>query len=190
MASDIGFEEGASCQIGHGRATSAAASREHTVDCPDCGRPLSVSREGLARHEYRLGYAGYVEARRQLTVGLEQYERGRFTDARAHVEAAADGFGTAVGQFTTAVGVVEREELSEHCERARQKATCLWQAMEWLSGATFASERGADELAERFQERACGRLRTAADYGNVADPGDLTGRDDPSSDGSRDLTSR
>ncbi|MFC6973618.1 hypothetical protein ACFQL1_01385 [Halomicroarcula sp. GCM10025709] len=141
-----------------------------TVTCPDCGRRRRLCGDCTARREYRLGYATYREGRRRLTAGLDRYTDERWTDARAHIEAAADQFQTAVGHFTTAVGRAETDGITEPCELARQKATCLWQAMEWLSGATFASEQSAELLAAQFRHDGRERLQTAADYGTLAEP--------------------
>jgi hypothetical protein len=108
-----------------------------------------------------------------LTVGLDRYGGQRWTDARAHIEAAADQFQTAVEHFTTAVGRVRRDSVAEPCEQARKKATCFWQATELLSGATFAREQSLHRLAEQFRRDGRKRLQAGTEYGSLADPSAL-----------------
>ena len=155
------------------RTAGTTAPARSVVTCPDCGRQRRLCGKCTARREYRLGYVRYREGRRQLTAGLDYYADERWTDARAHIEAAADQFQAAVDHFTTAVGRASRDGVVEPVERARQKTTCFWQAMEWLSGATFSRERSADLLAAKFRHDGRQRLRTAADYGTLVEPSAL-----------------
>lgn len=141
-----------------------------TVTCRDCEREAALCGPAAARREYRIGYTKYREARRQLSDAMALAENGTMTLARRGFDDAAADFEASVTHFTTAVREAEDESFSGCAERARKKATCLWQAVEWLSGMTFASEQGERVRARQHRHDAENRLRAASEYGSVAGP--------------------
>lgn len=140
------------------------------VVCRDCEREATLCGPAAARREYRIGYTKYREARRQLSDAMSLAEDGAMTLARGGFDAAAPDFEASVSHFTTAVREAEDESLGECAELARKKSTCLWQAVEWLSGMTFASEQGEEIRARQHRHDAENRLRAASEYGPVAGP--------------------
>ncbi|WP_424003974.1 hypothetical protein ACOZ4I_05945 [Haloarcula salina] len=140
------------------------------VTCRDCGREADLCGPAAARREYRIGYTKYREARRQLSDAMSLVEGGATTLARGGFDDAAADFEASVSHFTTAVREADDESFSECAERARKKATCLWQAVEWLSGMTFASEQGERLRARQHRHDAENRLRAASEYGSVSGP--------------------
>jgi len=146
---------------GCGEEYRVAGSGEPTVLCPNCEQVASPYGDRVARREYRIGYAKYLEARRQMGDAMNSFEADRLPLARG-------AFNDAASEFETAVDQVGRPS-----ERARKKATCLWQAVEWLSGATYATEQERRSQATRFREDAQQRLEAASDYGDLPGPEDL-----------------
>jgi len=158
---------------GCGAEYHVAAGEEPTVLCSDCNQVATPRGDPKARREYQVGHAKYVEARRRLTDAMDHFEadqttlaRGGFNDAAAELQDSVDHFRTAARQATG-------DGVTADCERARDKATCLWQAVEWLSGATYAAEQGKAEQATRFRRDGTNRLKAASEYGQLAEPDEL-----------------
>jgi hypothetical protein len=143
------------------------------VVCRDCDHEATLCGTAAAQRAYHIGYTRYREARRQLSDALATAEDGETTLARGGFDGAASDFEVSVDQFTTAVREAEAETLAESSERARKKATCLWQATEWLSGMTYASEQGETAQASTYRQDAENRLRAAKEYGTVSSPEEL-----------------
>lgn len=140
------------------------------VVCRNCKREATLCGTSAARRAYRIGYARYREARRQLSDALATVEDGEMTLARGGFDGAAADFETSVDQFTTAVREADDGTVANCSERARKKATCLWQAAAWLSGMTFASEQGE---ATQYRHDAENRLQAAREYGPLSPPKDV-----------------
>ncbi|MBV0901114.1 hypothetical protein [Haloarcula salina] len=140
------------------------------VTCRDCEREAALCGTAAARREYRIGYTKYREARRQLSDAMSLADDGATALARGGFDDAAADFETSVSHFTTAVREAEVESVAESAERARKKATCLWQAVEWLSGMTFASEQGERLRARQHRHDAENRLQAASEYGSLVAP--------------------
>ncbi|WP_276272127.1 hypothetical protein [Haloarcula litorea] len=140
------------------------------VVCPDCGVRATLTGDAGARREYTVGRAKYREGRRRLSVALAAYEDGDQPLARGDFDDAAGDFEEAVDHFTTAVRRAESRAVGMHCDTARKKATCLWQAAQWLSGASWARERGDETRAAEFQHDARNRLQAAARYEDPPEP--------------------
>lgn len=143
------------------------------VVCRDCDHEATLCGTAAAQRAYHIGYTRYREARRQLSDALATAEDGETTLARGGFDGAASDFEASVDQFTTAVREAEADTLAESSERARKKATCLWQAAEWLSGMTYASEQGETAQASTYRQDAENRLRAAKEYGTVSSPEEL-----------------
>ncbi|EMA21877.1 hypothetical protein C435_04593 [Haloarcula marismortui ATCC 33799] len=143
------------------------------VVCRDCDREATLSGTAAAQRAYRLGYTRYREARRQLSDALATVEDGELALARGGFDSAASDFEDSVEEFTTAVREANDDVLTEWSERARKKATCLWQAAEWLSGMTYASEQGESTQASQYRHDAENRLQAATEYGTVSSPKEL-----------------
>jgi len=144
-----------------------------TVLCSECDQVAAPYGDPVAGLEYRLGYAKYVEGRRRTTAAMRRFESGHMTLARSGFNDAAEEFETSVDHFTTGARGAVSDDIAERTERARKKATCLWQAVEWLGGATYANEQGDMSRATRYREDAQQRLRAASDYGELTDPDEL-----------------
>ena len=140
------------------------------VVCRDCDRQATLSGTAAAQRAYRIGYTRYREARRQLSDALETVEDGELALARGGFDSSASDFEDSVEEFTTAVREANDNTLTERSERARKKATCLWQAAEWLSGMTYASEQGKATQASQYRHDAENRLQAATEYGTVSSP--------------------
>ncbi|MDQ2071527.1 hypothetical protein ACODNH_14735 [Haloarcula sp. NS06] len=143
------------------------------VVCRDCDRQATLSGTAAAQRAYRIGYTRYREARRQLSDALATVEDGELALARGGFDSAASDFEDSVEEFTTAVREANDDTLAELSERARKKATCLWQAAEWLSGMTYASEQGESTQASQYRHDAENRLQAATEYGTVSSPKEL-----------------
>ncbi|KOX92402.1 hypothetical protein [Haloarcula rubripromontorii] len=140
------------------------------IVCRDCEREATLSGTAAAQRAYHVGYIRYREARRQLSDALETVEDGEMALARGGFDSAAADFEESVEEFTTAVREADDNGLAELSERARKKATCLWQAAEWLSGMTYASEQGESTQASQYRHDAENRLQAATEYGTVSSP--------------------
>ncbi|EMA07728.1 hypothetical protein SAMN05443574_10673 [Haloarcula vallismortis] len=143
------------------------------IVCRDCEREATLSGTAAAQRAYHVGYIRYREARRQLSDALATVEDGEMALARGGFDSAAADFEEGVEEFTTAVREADDSELAELSERARKKATCLWQAAEWLSGMTYASEQGESTQADQYRHDAENRLQAATEYGTVSSPEEL-----------------
>jgi len=144
-----------------------------TVLCPDCEQVVSQYVDGAAKRAYRVGYATYLEARRQTTEAMTCFEKDQLSLARGSFNDAAVEFEDSVEKFTTALTRADSDRLAERAESARKKATCLWQAVEWLSGATYAQEQGEMARASEYKYDAEQRLQAATEYGSIASPDQL-----------------
>jgi hypothetical protein len=129
----------------------------------------------MAVATYRIGHAKYIEARRRTSEATTQFETGSLVPARAGFNDASEEFDASVDEFTTAKEQAARDDIEAVCERARKKATCYQQAVEWLSVATYAQEKGQRE-ANRCIEDATDRVRAARDYGTLPRPDELRSR--------------
>ncbi|GGK81950.1 hypothetical protein [Haloarcula sebkhae] len=143
------------------------------IVCRDCEREATLSGTAAAQRAYHVGYIRYREARRQLSDALATVEDGEMALARGGFDSAASDFEQSVEEFTTAVREADDNALAELSERARKKATCFWQAAEWLSGMTYASEQGASTQASQYRHDAENRLQAATEYGTVSSPDEL-----------------
>ncbi|WP_262177887.1 hypothetical protein [Haloarcula laminariae] len=159
---------------GCGTVFRVAGGDRPTVVCSECEQVASPHGDAAAKREYRVGHATYVEGRRRTTEALERFESGHTTLARGGFDDAAGELEDSVDRFTAAVTRADSEAVREDCERARKKATCLWQAVEWLSGATYASEKGDADRATRYRKDAQQRLRAASEYDVLTAPDELT----------------
>ncbi|KAA9409214.1 hypothetical protein EGO51_05210 [Haloarcula hispanica] len=143
------------------------------IVCRDCEREAALSGTAAAQRAYHIGYTRYREARRQLSDALATVEDGEMALARGGFDSAASDFEESVEEFTTTVREADDDSLTELAERARKKATCLWQAAEWLSGMTYASEQGESTQASQYRHDAENRLQAATEYGTVSSPEEL-----------------
>jgi len=159
---------------GCGTEYRVAGEGRPTVLCPDCKQVASPHGDPVAGLEYRIGHTKYVEGRRRTSEAMRRFESGHMTLARGGFNDAAEEFEAAVDHFTRAVGHAESDGVTDTSEQARKKATCLWQAVEWLSGATYANEQGDMSRADRYRTDAQQRLRAAVDCGDLTDPEELT----------------
>ncbi|WP_324662277.1 hypothetical protein [Haloarcula sediminis] len=159
---------------GCGTTYQVAGEGEPTVLCSECDQVASPHGDAAAGREYRVGHVKYIEGRRRTTEALGRFESGQTTLARGGFDDAASEFEDSVDRFTAAVARADSEPVREDCERARKKATCLWQAVEWLGGATYASEQGDTDRATRYREDAQQRLRAAKAYDDLVAPEALT----------------
>jgi hypothetical protein len=155
---------------GCGAEYSVSGTNRPTVICPDCDQVATPRGNEMARRAYKLGYTKYLEARRQVTEALERFESGDMALARGGFNDAAAEFEASVDHFTTAVSRATDDPVTAPSERARKKATCLWQAAEWLSGAAYAAEQAASEQASSYRSDAQQRLRAAREYGDLTEP--------------------
>ena len=159
---------------GCGAKYRVAGEEQPTVLCSECEQVASPHGDAVAGREYHVGHAKYVEGRRRTTEAMRRFESGHMTLARVGFDDAAGEFEDSVDHFTAAVSRADSEAVREPCERARKKATCLWQAVEWLGGATYANEQGHMDRATRYRKDAQQRLRAAKTYGDLVDPDELT----------------
>jgi len=160
---------------GCGAEYRVIGEKQPTVLCSECNQVASPHGDPVAGREYRVGHVKYVEGRRRTTEAMERLESDHMTLARGGFDDAAAEFEDGVDHLTAAVKQADSDAVREACERARKKVTCLWQAVEWLGGATYASEQGDPNRAARYREDAKQRLRAAKEYGELVDPDDLTG---------------
>ena len=159
---------------GCGTEYRVAGEGQPTVLCSECKQVATPHGDPTAKREYHVGHVKYVEGRRRTTEAMRRFESGHMTLARGGFDDAAGEFEASVDHFTTAVQGAESGDVREACERARKKATCLWQAVEWLGGATYADEQGDIDRATRYREDAKQRLHAASEYGELAEPSELT----------------
>jgi len=159
---------------GCGAEYRVAGEGQPTVLCSECKQVATPHGDPVATQEYHIGHAKYVEGRRRTTEAMRRFKSGHMTLARGGFDDAASEFETSVDHFTAAAKGAKSEALGETCEVARKKATCLWQAVEWLSGATYADEQGDVDRATRYREDAQQRLRAAKDYGDMVSPDELS----------------
>ncbi len=155
---------------GCGAEYSVSGTNRPTVICPDCDQVATPRGNEMARRQYKLGYTRYLEARRQVTEALERFESGDMALARGGFNDAATEFEESVDHFTAAASRATEAPVADPSERARKKATCLWQAAEWLSGAAYAEEQAATEQASTYRADAQQRLRAAREYGDIPAP--------------------
>ena len=153
--------------------------KQPTVLCPDCDQAVSQYGDGAAKRAYRMGYATYLEARRQTTEAMTCFQDDQLALARGSFNDAAAEYEKSVDKFTTALTRADSDPLTETAETARKKSTCLWQAVEWLSGATYAQEQGETERAGQFRRDAEQRLQAATEYGSIASPEDVVRSTEP-----------
>lgn len=158
---------------GCGAEYRVAGDKQPTVLCLSCNQVASPHGDPAAGREYRVGHAKYVEGRRRTSEAMRRFESGQMTLARGGFDDAAGEFEASVDHFTAAVSQADTEEVREACENARKKATCFWQAVEWLGGATYASEQGDMDRATRYRTDAQARLQAASEYGNLAEPDEI-----------------
>jgi len=158
---------------GCGTQYRVAGEGQPTVLCSECKQVASPHGDSGAGREYHLGYVKYVEGRRRSTEAMRRFESSHMTLARGGFNDAAGEFEDSVAHFTTAVSQAASDDVQEVCERARKKATCLWQAVEWLGGATYANEQGDMDRATQYRNDAQQRLRAASEYGELAEPDQL-----------------
>jgi len=159
---------------GCGAEYRVAGEGQPMVLCSECKQVASPHGDPVAGREYHVGHAKYVEGRRRTTEAMRRFESGHMTLARGGFDDAAGEFEDSVDHFTTAVAQADSEAVREPCERARKKATCLWQAVEWLGGATYANEKGDMDRATRYRKDAQQRLRAAKAHGELVEPDELT----------------
>ncbi|MDS0284194.1 hypothetical protein [Haloarcula onubensis] len=159
---------------GCGTEYRVAGDGRPTVLCSECKQVASPHGDPVAGREYRVGHAKYLEGRRRTTEAMQRFESGHMTLARGGFDDAAGEFEDSVDHFTAAVKQADSDGVRTACERARKKATCLWQAVEWLGGSTYASEQGDTDRAARYREDAKQRLRAATDHGELVAPDELT----------------
>ena len=151
-----------------------AGEQQPTVLCSECKQVVTPHGDPTARREYHVGHVKYVEGRRRTTEAMERFESGHMTLARGGFDDAADEFEASVDHFTAAVQGAESADVRDACERARKKATCFWQAVEWLSGATYADEQGHTDRAMQYREDAQQRLHAASEHGDLVEPSQFT----------------
>ncbi|MBX0303289.1 hypothetical protein [Haloarcula salinisoli] len=159
---------------GCGAQYRVSGEGQPTVLCSECKQVASPHGDSVAGREYHVGHVKYVEGRRRTTEAMERFESGDLPLARGGFNDAASEFEDSVDHFTSAVSGADSESVREACERARKKATCIWQAVEWLGGATYASEQGDTDRERRYREDAQQRLRTAKEYGELVAPENVT----------------
>lgn len=159
---------------GCGAEYRVAGEAQPTVLCSECKQVATPHGDTAAVREYHVGHVKYVEGRRRTTEAMGRFESGHMTLARGGFDDAAGEFEASVEQFTMAVKQADSEAVRDACEQARKKATCLWQAVEWLSGATYANEQGANDQATRYRDDAQQRLLAAKEYGELVAPDELT----------------
>lgn len=159
---------------GCGAEYHVAAAAEPTVVCSDCNQAAKPRGDPNAKQEYQVGHAKYVEARRRLTEAMERFEAGDTTLARGGFNDAATELQASVDHFRSAARGATSDRVSDPCQRARDKATCLWQAVEWLSGAAYAAENGDNSRANRYKNDATQRLQASREYGELPDPDALS----------------
>jgi hypothetical protein len=159
----------------HGCETeySVTGPSQPTVICQHCGQVATRYGDGAAIRAYRLGYETYREARRRLTEAMSKLDAGETTLARGGYNDAAGEFERSVEQFLTAQQAAESDRIDDAAGTARKKATCYWQAAEWLSGFTYASERGDRTSAATFRHDVRTRLQVASEYDAPTAPAEL-----------------
>jgi hypothetical protein len=147
-----------------------AAGENPILLCPECKQIADRWDDSKSKHEYQVGHAKYTEARRRLTETIDQLDNNKTTLARSGFNDAADELQESVEHFRTATRSAADTDLHAQCERARDKATCLWQAAEWLSGASYATEQNNLAQAQRFHSDARDRFKAAGEYGTITSP--------------------
>lgn len=160
---------------GCGAEFRVVGEQQPKVLCAECNQIAAPHGDAIAEREYRVGHVKYIEGRRRTTEAMERLESDQLTLARGGFDDAADEFEDSVDHLTTAVKQAESDRVGEVCEQARKKVTCLWQAIEWLGGATYANEKGDRDKATRYREDAHQRLLAANEYGELVEPSELTG---------------
>jgi hypothetical protein len=161
-------------QCGGCEATYHVAAGETPILlCPECKQIANRWDDSNAKHEYQIGHAKYIEARRRLTEAINQFENDKTTLARGGFNDAADELQNSVDHFRVAARSATDDGLHAQCELAWYKTTCLWQASEWLSGASYATEQSNQAQAQRFQSDAHDRFKAASEYGAITAPDEL-----------------
>jgi len=150
-----------------------AGAEQPTVLCPDCKQVATPHSDLMAKREYQIGYAKYLEARRQATAAMRRFESRDLALARGRFNDAATDFEASVCHFTAAMKEATSHSVADSCDLARKKATCLWQAVEWLGGATYASEQGDESRAARYRSDAEQQLAVASECGDLLNSDEL-----------------
>lgn len=158
---------------GCGAEFRVVSAQRPRVVCQDCKVVATPSGDNEALGAYRIGYARYQEARRQIGAGLKQYAGAQLVDARAMFNGASEDFEVAVKKFRKATKKADTEEIRASADSAREKTNCFWQGADWLSGATYAQEEDAAQRATHFREEAEDQLQRAREFGTVEPPQSL-----------------
>ncbi|WP_181685042.1 redoxin domain-containing protein [Halorhabdus salina] len=137
-----------------------------------------IGGDAAAISRYRVGHAHYVEGRRAFTSAMSGFEDHDWMVARGDFERAREEFTTAAEQFATSGRFVDAAQLDEHFERARLKATGLWQAADWLAEAADAFASGDGKEGQAYRQDAESPLETARDLAEPLDPDDITVTDE------------
>ncbi|WP_158855647.1 redoxin domain-containing protein [Halorhabdus sp. CUG00001] len=133
-----------------------------------------IGGDAAAVSRYRVGHAHYVEGRRAFTSAMSAFEDHDWMVARSDFERTREEFTTAADQFATSGRFVDAAQLDEHFERARMKATALWQAADWLAEAADAFSSGDGEEGQAYRQDAESPLETARDLAEPLDPDEIT----------------
>jgi peroxiredoxin len=134
---------------------------------------------------YRVGMAHYTEARRAFTSAMHAYRDSEWMMAQSDFKRAREEFDEAVDHFDSAVRFVDYKMFEGYYDEAKDKASSLWQAADWLTQSANAYSSGAGAEAQRLRDDAEAPLETARDIGEPIDPDEWPPEpDDPEESGS------
>lgn len=127
---------------------------------------------------YRVGHAHYTEGRRTFTSAMQAYEDSEWMMAQSDFTRAREEFEEAAQQFDSSARFADDETFVAHYERAKEKATALWQAADWLSQSASEYSSGAGAEGQQLREDAERPLENAGDIDDPIDPDDWPPEDD------------
>lgn len=128
-----------------------------------------VGSNATAAGRYRVGHAHYVEGRRAFTSAKRAYDEADWIISQGDFERAKDEFEEAADLFDTAERFVDAAHVETDVAGAREKATLLWQAAEWLADSANSHANGASAQGEEYREDA---ERPLADIQSLDEPPD------------------
>lgn len=131
-----------------------------------------VTPKKSARGCYRVAHAHYTEGRRRLSRGLAECGEENWPIAQTEFEDACGEFAESTDLFMKGQGLAQDAEVTALNDRARERATSLWEAAEWLAGFAMAAEKDDTEKKEHHRQEAGRILDEISEAEPLPEPGD------------------
>jgi peroxiredoxin len=119
---------------------------------------------------YRVGMAHYTEGRRAFTSAMHAFRDSDWMVAQSDFKRSREEFDEAVDHFDSAVRFVDDATYKGYYDEAKDKASSLWQAADWLTQSANAYSSGAGAEGQRLRDDAEAPLESAREIGEPIDP--------------------